>query len=89
MTKGYIKIEIRNKDIKKLKDSVKIGDKLIYRTIFKDILDERISIPVLEPVIVVNKFDNLVQVKYAKRIDTGPIKTMTYKEILFQKMGLD
>ena len=89
MTGGYVKSVIRKIDIEILKDKIKVGDKLIYRTIFKDILDERVSIPVLEPVTVVKKFENLVQVKYTKRPDTWPLKTMKYEEILFQRKGLD
>lgn len=89
MTKGYVKAVICKYDVKRLKDSIKVGDKLIYRTIFKDILDERVSISVMEPVIVVKKFDNLVQVKYTKRSDTWPLKTMKYEEILFQRKGLE
>lgn len=89
MTGGYVKSVIRKIDIEILKDKIKVGDKLIYRTIFKDILDERVSIPVLEPVTVVKKFENLVQVKYTKRPDTWPLKTMKYEEILFQRKGID
>lgn len=89
MTGGYVKSVIRKIDIEILKDKIKVGDKLIYRTIFKDILDERVSIPILEPVTVVKKFENLVQVKYTKRPDTWPLKTMKYEEILFQRKGLD
>ncbi|CUP47482.1 hypothetical protein [Hungatella hathewayi] len=89
MTKGYVKAVINKYDIERLKESVKVGDRLIYRTIFRDILNERVSIPVQEPVTVVRKFDNLVQVKYTEQPDTLPLKTMKYEEILFQRKGLD
>lgn len=89
MTKGYVKTVISKYDVKRLKDSIKVGDKLIYRTIFKDILNERVSISVQEPVMVVRKFDKLVQVKYTEQPDTLPLKTMKYEEILFQRKGLD
>lgn len=38
MTKGYVKAVINKYDIERLKESVKVGDRLIYRTIFRDIL---------------------------------------------------
>ena len=37
MTKGYVKAVINKYDIERLKESVKVGDRLIYRTIFRDI----------------------------------------------------
>lgn len=86
---GYIKMEFTTDDVSKAKTIVKIGDKLRYKTVQQDILNEKISHVVWEKVIIKQKYDHLVEVEYTDRPNTWPVKTMTYKEVAFQKVGID
>lgn len=86
---GYIKTELTTDDVRKTKRTVKIGDKLRYKTVQQDILNEKITRVVWEKVIIKQKYDHLVEVEYTDRPNTWPVKTMTYKEVEFQKAGID
>lgn len=86
MNKAWIKPEFNIKDVDKTRRNTKVGDKLIYTNHIKFSEDERIVIPKTEKVRVVKKYTHLVQVENPKRPDRG-LRTMTYKEILFQKKG--
>lgn len=86
MNNSWIRPVIRRKDVDKIKELVKIGDKFTYKTIYKDVGEGTVR-PKLERVAVIRKFPHIVQVVNPKK--PGCIKSMTYTEILFQKMGLD
>lgn len=86
MNNSWTRPVILRKDVDKIKESVKIGDKFIYKTIYKDVGDGTVR-PKIERVAVVKKYPHIVQVVNAKR--PGRLKSMTYIEILFQKMGLN
>lgn len=77
MNNSWTRPVILRKDVDKIKESVKIGDKFIYKTIYKDVDDGTVRPKIERVAVVVN----------AKR--PGHLKSMTYIEILFQKMGLN
>lgn len=76
---------ICTKDVDKLKKTLKIGDKLYYRTVIRENGENAVSKD--EKVFVIKKFPHLVLVGNPKKPEKG-MKTMTYKEILFQRKGL-
>ena len=84
MNNAWVKPIISIKDVENIKKTLKVGDRLIYRSMIKEETDERIVIPKSEKVVVVRKYPHLVQVENPRRPGNG-IKTMTYIEILFQK----
>ncbi|WP_143318899.1 hypothetical protein [Clostridium sp. HBUAS56010] len=84
MNNAWVKPIISIKDVENLKKALKVGDRLIYRSMIKEETDERIVIPKSEKVVVVRKYPHLVQVENPQRPGKG-IKTMTYTEILFQR----
>ena len=85
MNNSWIKPIIFKKDVEKVRESVKIGDKFIYKTLYKDVGDKTVR-PKLEEVVVIKKYPHVVQLVNPKRPDR--IRSMTYIEILFQKRGL-
>ena len=78
---------ITRKDVDKLRRTLKIGENLIYRSAIKETIDERIVMPKYEKVVVKKKYPHLVVVENPRRPGKA-LKTMTYKQILFQKRGL-
>lgn len=84
MNNAWVRPIISIKDVENLKKTLKVGDRLVYRSLIKEETDEKIVMPKSEKVIVVKKFPHLVQVENPHRPGKG-IKTMTYIEILFQK----
>lgn len=86
---GYIKMKLTVDDVEKIRKSVKVGDKFRYKTVHQDILNEKISNVVWEKVTVIKKYRHLVEVEYTNRPNMWPVKTMTYRELAFQKVGID
>lgn len=84
MNNAWAKPIISIKDVEKLKRTLNVGDRLIYRSMIKEETDERFVMPKSERVVVVRKYPHLVQVENPHKPGKG-IKTMTYIEILFQK----
>lgn len=54
MNNSWTRPVILRKDVDKIKESVKIGDKFIYKTIYKDVDDGTVR-PKIERVAVVKK----------------------------------
>lgn len=89
MNNGYIKTKFTTVDVNHERESVRVGDKLKYKTTVTDTLNEKISVVVWRKVIVTRKHNHLVEVEYIDRPNTFPVKTMTYREIAFQRAGID
>lgn len=89
MNNGYIKTKFTTADVNRERKKVHVGDKLKYKTTVTDILNEKVSVVVWRKVIVTRKHNHLVEVEYIDRSNTFPVKTMTYREIAFQKAGID
>lgn len=68
---------LRVKDVEKLKQTVKVGDKFTYS-------------PTLEKVVVVKVFRHLIQIESAKKQKRKApiIRTISFVELLFNNMGL-
>lgn len=74
-------------DMQSLRASIKIGDIVDYDTYQYCSDDERLLIPVAEPVIVTEKYPYLVRVKHRGRKDDGRVRTLTYVDIAMQRIG--
>ena len=74
MNNSWIKPLIRRKDVEKLKETVKEGDKIILE-------------PSMENVVIIKKFPHLIRIENLKRPQKR-MRTITYKELLFNNMGL-
>lgn len=74
MNNSWIKPLIRRKDVEKLKETVKEGDKIILK-------------PSLEKVVIIKKFPHLLRIENLKR-PQKEMRIITYKELLFNSMGL-
>lgn len=57
MNNSWTRPVILRKDVDKIKESVKIGDKFIYKTIYKDVDDGTVR-PKIERVAVVKKISS-------------------------------
>lgn len=75
MNNSWIKPLIRRKDVEKLKETVKEGDKIILK-------------PSLEKVVIIKKFPHLLRIENLKR-PQKEMRIITYKELLFNNMGLN
>lgn len=74
MSTGWVKPILRIKDVEKLKKTIKDGDKIILK-------------PSMEKVIIIKRFPNLIRIENLKRPQKR-VRTITYKELLFNNMGL-
>lgn len=77
MNNAWVKPMLRVKDVEKLKQTVKVGDKFTYS-------------PMLEKVVVVKVFHHLIQIESAKKQKRKApiIRTISFVELLFNNMGL-
>lgn len=82
------KVRIKRSDVENFKTSVKIGDKFLRECLTREIVKERKSTPQFERVVVVKKYRHLARVKSISSSGPGPIKTMTYTEMLMQRRGV-
>ena len=81
---------IRQKDIDALKDKLKIGDHVTYRT---ESIDIKLGYVQKEDndAVIVRKLPNAVIVEYMAKRGKNRVperSTITYREIFFQRMGL-
>lgn len=76
------------KDIECLKETLQIGEELILQSLEVSEFNDRIMMPKKEQVIIIAKLPNMVVVRNL-HIPSGPIKTITYKELAFQRKGLN
>jgi len=82
---------IRQKDIDALRDKLKIGDHVTYRT---EAIDIKLGYVQKEDndAVIVRKLRHVALVEYMARRgrNRGPVRTaLTYREIFFQRKGLD
>lgn len=84
MNNAWVKPIITRRVVENFKKSVKIGDKAIYKSIYKDV-EKRTVKPIKEKVVVVEKYPHIVLVVNPEK--PKRIKSMTYIELLLQKMG--
>lgn len=77
MNNAWVKPVFRIKDVEKLKQTIKVGDKFTYR-------------PTKEKVTVVKVFPHLIQIESAKKPKRRfqIMRTITFVELLFNNMGL-
>lgn len=77
MNNAWVKPVFRIKDVEKLKQTVKVGDKFTYR-------------PTEEKVTVVKVFPHLIQIESVKKPKRRfqIMRTITFVELLFNNMGL-
>lgn len=77
MNNAWVKPMLRMKDVERLKQTVKVGDKFTYS-------------PTLEKVVVVKVFRHLIQIESARKQKRKVpiIRTISFVELLFNNMGL-
>ena len=75
MSTGWVKPILRIKDVEKLRETVKVGDKITLK-------------PTLEKVVIIEKFSYLLRIENLKGRKKR-MRTITYKELLFNNMGLN
>lgn len=77
MNNAWVKPMLRVKDVERLKQTVKVGDKFTYS-------------PTLEKVVVVKVFRHLIQIESARKQKrkVSIIRTISFVELLFNNMGL-
>jgi len=75
------------RDIEHLKETLQIGEVLTLQTLEVSEFNDRIMLPKEEKVIVTAKLLHMAVVK-SLHFPLGPTKTITYKELAFQKKGL-
>ncbi|HCD43832.1 MAG TPA: hypothetical protein DEQ64_08885 [Lachnoclostridium sp.] len=74
MNAGWVKPILRIKDVEKLRETVKVGDKITLK-------------PTMEKVVIIEKFPYLLRIENLKWTQRE-IRTISYKELLFNNMGL-
>jgi hypothetical protein len=71
---GWVKPILRIKDVEKLRENIKVGDKITLK-------------PTMEKVVIIEKFPFLLRIENLKW-PQREIRTISYKELLFNNMGL-
>jgi hypothetical protein len=71
---GWVKPILRIKDVEKLRETVKVGDKITLK-------------PTMEKVVIIEKFPYLLRIENLKWTQRE-IRIISYKELLFNNMGL-